>query len=140
MAPEEKESRVVSQHAVWTFYIGKDPRRNMKRRYALVMVIIIIILAVGIAAPLVPRLYCEARGGHWNVFRQCIPPTSDGGKACSSSSECEGSCITELSPEDLARVKNGETVHAMGKCSAFKVVVGCLPLVENGTVRIICVD
>lgn len=112
----------------------------MKLRYALVVLVVVVIVGVGAAVPLVPRLYCEARGGHWNVFRQCIPPTSDGGKACSSSSECEGSCIADLPPEDLAKAKQGETVHAMGKCSVFKVVVGCQPRVENGTVRIICVD
>lgn len=117
----------------------------MKNRYALVLLIILVILAVGLAAPLVPPLYCEARGGYWRPYGpggrpECIPRTSDGGKACSSSSECEGSCIAELSPEDLARAKEGETVHANGKCSVFKVVLGCLPFVENGTVRIICLD
>ena len=117
----------------------------MKLRYALVVLVVVVIVGVGVALPLVPRLYCEARGGHWRPYGpsgrpECSPPTADGGKICSSSSECEGSCIAILSPEDLDRARMGEIVRAEGKCSIYRIVIGCLPFVENVTVRILCVD
>ena len=68
------------------------------------------------------------------------PPTSDGGKVCSSSGECEGRCIAELSPENLTRAEKGETAYAKGKCRVLKIVLGRRPFLENETVRFMCVD
>jgi len=57
------------------------------------------------------------------------------------SSECEGLCVAELTDEEWdAAVRDGEQVEISGKCSAWRIVVGCIPMVENGQVRPICID
>ena len=89
---------------------------------------------------------CKEQGGVWRKIgldteKSCNLPTSDADKECSNSSECEGSCIAELSKDDLIKVEKGTTVHTNGKCSAWKIIVGCHPFVENGKVTgILCVD
>lgn len=77
---------------------------------------------------------CEAKSGKWGKIgfdskKQCNLPTSDGGKECLNSKECEGNCIAE-SPKD----KNG-------KCTFWKITVGCFYPVEKGIVKdILCTD
>lgn len=89
---------------------------------------------------------CEAAGGTWAAFgispiEKCVLPASDAGKECSDSSECEGSCIAELSKEDNDKVSRGEAVPAKGKCTSSKSVFGCFPIVTQGKVDgILCID
>ena len=88
---------------------------------------------------------CEAAGGVWgrvglSLNEKCNLPTSDAGKECSSSSDCQGSCIAELSQEEWDRAAKG-IVYTNGKCSAWKIVVGCRAFVEGGKVEgILCID
>ena len=60
--------------------------------------------------------------------------TSDAGQECSSSNECEGECIAELSIEEWERMDGGEIIYTTGKCSARKRLLGCYSIVENGAV------
>ena len=89
---------------------------------------------------------CEAQGGIWGKVglsseEVCNLPTSDAGKECSDSDECEGSCIAELSEEDWDKAEQGIVVYTKGKCTAWKITVGCSAFVENGKVEgILCVD
>ena len=88
---------------------------------------------------------CEALGGRWgsiglSLNEKCNLPTSDAGKECSNSAECEGSCIAELSEEDWDKAVRG-IVYTKGKCTAWKITVGCQAFVEDGKVEgILCVD
>jgi hypothetical protein len=87
---------------------------------------------------------CEALSGKWGRIgldpeEYCNLPTSDAGKECSSSNKCEGSCIAKLSEEDWDKAIHG-VVYTKGKCTAWKVTVGCRAFVEDGKVRILCVD
>lgn len=77
---------------------------------------------------------CLKKGGTWgrlglSLKEECNLPTSDGGKKCTDSSECDGSCIGE---------REGVT---SGKCSDRTIVKGCYPFVENGKASgILCAD
>ncbi len=90
---------------------------------------------------------CEKLGGKWGRFGadappagECNLPTKDAGKVCSGSSECEGDCIAELSQSDWNKATNG-IVYTKGKCTAWKITVGCQAFVENGKVQgILCKD
>ena len=67
-------------------------------------------------------------------------PTSDAGKECSSSEECEGSCIAELSGEDWEKAIEG-AVYIKGNCTSRRIIVGCQAFVEDGKVNgILCID
>lgn len=89
---------------------------------------------------------CEALGGKWGRIgaypeEECNLPTSDAGKECSGYDECEGSCLADLSEDEQSKVAQGIVVYTKGKCSAWKITVGCLTLVEEGKVSgIICID
>jgi len=82
---------------------------------------------------------CEAKGGLWGPIglspeERCNLPTSDAGKECSDSDECEGYCVAELLPEEWS--KSG----VKGQCTAWRIVVGCITLVEDGKAKGICID
>ena len=84
---------------------------------------------------------CEARGGLWTSFdflenaeNECILPTSDAGKICTDSSQCESVCIATDS--DLISGEN-----ATGKCHGWNESGWhlCSPYVTNGkAVRVPC--
>lgn len=88
---------------------------------------------------------CLATGGRWgriglSLNEVCNLPTFDAGKQCSNSNDCEGSCLAELSKEDWDKAAKG-IVYTKGKCTAWKITVGCQAFVENGKVEgILCVD
>ena len=69
---------------------------------------------------------CIKKGGEWKTFglrtkEECDLPTSDAGKTCTDSSQCESGCFTD---------HLGAT---SGKCGENTVIVGCgLIFVENG--------
>jgi len=116
----------------------------MKVRYISICLLLVIVGAAIIVA-LAPRFLCATKGGRWgrvglNPIPQCNLPTSDAGKECSGSGECEGACIVELSSDDMARAKGGEIIHAKGRCSAWRIIVGCYAFVEDGIVVLICID
>jgi len=90
---------------------------------------------------------CEAQGGKWGRIgpsprESCNLPTSDAGKVCSDSSECEGGCVANLSRADQDRITRDKAViETQGKCTPWRIVVGCMALVTDGKVRgILCVD
>jgi hypothetical protein len=100
------------------------------------------------ATPVPPpdQASCETLGGRWgriglNPREQCNLPAADAGAECLSSSECEGLCLAELSPDELdAAMRADKIVQAAGVCSAWRIVVGCVPMVEDGVLRPICID
>ncbi len=90
---------------------------------------------------------CEAQGGRWgriglSPVESCNLPTSDAGTVCSDSSECESLCIADLSQADRDRLMRGKvTIETTGKCAPWRIVVGCIPRVEEGKVTgLLCID
>lgn len=76
---------------------------------------------------------CIAQGGVWDKIgmrpiESCNIPTSDGGEICTSSYQCEGKCIGE------------DATSTSGKCSEWKIIVGCNAFVENGHTDVICAE
>lgn len=72
---------------------------------------------------------CELLGGWWGTIGRmrveiCNLPTSDAGKECSDSDECEGYCIAELSREDWDKAIHG-VIYSKGKCTAWISISGC---------------
>ena len=100
------------------------------------------------ATPATPQdqASCEALGGKWGRIglgprEECNLPASDAGKECLSSSDCEGLCLAEMTRDELASItRDKKVVRATGKCSAWRIVVGCVPEVVDGLVRVICID
>ena len=90
---------------------------------------------------------CELLGGIWGRFgillvEQCSLPTTDAGKDCNDSSECEGNCFAELTDEQELAVIGGESLRIFGKCTMRLLdYFGCNAWVEGGTVtEVLCVD
>jgi hypothetical protein len=81
---------------------------------------------------------CLRQGGRWEVLGfsgpGCNLPTSDDGKPCSDSQECEGLCLADK--EEI----NANGVDLPGVCSAWQSTFGCQVVVENGKVVEICID
>jgi len=98
--------------------------------------------------PAIPdtKLACEAAGGDWGpagIFPTpiCRMPTHDGGVACADSGECEGLCLAEPTPPQLAALRERKTMKLMGTCSSRIPVFGCMAEVRKGYVKgLICRD
>ena len=78
---------------------------------------------------------CRARGGTWtafgNMYNFCRLMTRDGGKACKSSSDCEGVCLVALT--DL----NSDSFDS---CSREVLLHGCYESRERDHVSTVCQD
>ncbi|MBU0762373.1 MAG: hypothetical protein KKD39_05055, partial [Candidatus Altiarchaeota archaeon] len=75
------------------------------------------------------KIDCEALGGRWGRMglypeEICNLKTKDGGRICMDSSECEGICIAELTPEERKKAQNSK-IKATGKCSEYMKKAGC---------------
>ena len=100
---------------------------------------------------------CVQAGGRWDVLGfsgpGCNLPTSDGGKPCLDSAECESGCLGD--PElvmltdsfgsaiiDHQRIDelNKQNEENAGLCSAWQQNFGCQVWVEKGRYAAICVD
>lgn len=88
---------------------------------------------------------CEAKGGVWKKIgihpvEECNLPTTDGGKICSGSNECEGVCLAELSRDDLRQGMSGKLFRTQGRCTDWIKVVGCRAYVYRGWASVVCSD
>jgi hypothetical protein len=91
------------------------------------------------AAPKADNLAdCEAIGGRWDKGlapkRSCNVPTSDGGKSCNDSAQCESDCVA------AETAVAGE--EAQGECYQWQDAIGtCLAYLEKGVVQpVLCID
>ncbi|NYZ62760.1 hypothetical protein [Luteimonas deserti] len=89
------------------------------------------------AATVTHEADCDRVGGEWRQLgrapvKQCLRRTTDAGKACSQSEQCEGHC---LAPEGSV---DGTTVT--GQCSVDTNPFGCQQRVRDGMASTICVD
>ncbi len=83
------------------------------------------------------RAGCLRRGGLWmndhpaGFLKRsgCNEPTTDGGKPCADSSECESACVGD------------ERIPSGGKCHGYRSFFGCGKRVKRGdSVAILCID
>lgn len=89
---------------------------------------------------------CRAKGGTFeyqgfSLAPVCTTPLSDGGKPCSSSSECEGKCIVDLDRRgiDYRTLPKGTAVA--GQCTAQAPHFGCyVPVHEGRALQAMCAD
>jgi hypothetical protein len=100
---------------------------------------------------------CMAEGGRWEVLGfsgpGCNLPSSDGGKACRDSEDCESGCLGDSNLvmitdrygppiPDHARMDelNEKYEENVGFCSPWQGNFGCQVWVEKGRYVTICVD
>ena len=80
---------------------------------------------------------CLREGGEWRQLgkvpvKQCLRQTTDAGKACTDTEQCEGLCIAPEGTVDGAQVG--------GQCSTDTNRFGCRQRVVGGVARTLCVD
>ena len=80
---------------------------------------------------------CMRVGGEWTQLgrapvKQCLRQTTDAGKACSDSQQCEGQCIAPEGTTDGAETG--------GACSVDTNPFGCQQRVRDGVAMTLCVD
>jgi len=94
-----------------------------------------------VAKPVIPQneSECLAKGGHWASIglpgtpARCDLKATDGGKACTDSSQCQGEC---MAPDGAS-----EGRRADGICSEYILNFGCTRRIEGGRVGAeICAD
>lgn len=117
----------------------------MRHKKAIVILGLLVIVIMATTVSLGPRLVCQMKGGRWgrvglNPAPQCNMPTSDAGKTCTDTKECEGTCMAELSAEDMAKLRRGEVILSKGKCTAWKLGAGCVVIIQDGRAVMICID
>jgi len=91
-----------------------------------------------VVKPVVPQdaAACKAAGGNWTRLgipceaceKRCDLKTTDSGKRCTDSNQCQGSCVA-----------SGES-STSGKCAAYVFTFSCYYYMQSGKARQICVD
>lgn len=88
--------------------------------------------------------HCEKLDGIWGPQGlagpvACNLPTFDAGKPCYDSMDCQGSCLAEVSQQDVDDA--GGVLKIKGTCSRYYIVGGCQFRVEKGNVYgMLCID
>lgn len=81
---------------------------------------------------------CLAQGGRWEVLGfsgpGCNLPSSDGGKSCTDSKDCEGLCLADKDEIDA----QGDELT--GVCSQWQSHFGCYMILEKRRDVEICID
>lgn len=91
------------------------------------------------------EISCASASGVWKKIgirpkEECNLPTTDGGKICSGSNQCEGICLADISTEQIRAGIKGKPFKTTGKCSDWVTVVGCKAYVEDGWASVVCMD
>ena len=80
---------------------------------------------------------CLAAGGRFDRgglsgALTCFRPTSDAGKTCRATPECEGMCLAEGSEDNPPKT---------GQCASERPMFGCIGFLdETGDYGVICID
>ena len=89
---------------------------------------------------------CEEIGGYWETISfsgngYCNKMTTDAGKECIDSDECEGHCITTFSDDDVQKIHENVYTKATGTCSDTLILTGCHGIVEDHRLAVtLCID
>jgi len=91
------------------------------------------------------EISCASASGVWKKIgirprEECNLPTTDGGKICSGSNQCEGVCLADLTDEQRRKGMKGKLFKTQGKCSEWVKVVGCKAYVNLGWASVVCAD
>jgi len=129
-------------------------RKAISRRVIVASLLIVLLIAYGIYLGLqnkndfnesaVGRLACGARGGKVQPVcmsgqSACVRPYSDGGKSCSTSSECSGGCYVDFERDcgNFRCYQSGPPAvgaAASGVCRRNDSPCGEFARIENGVV------
>lgn len=89
---------------------------------------------------------CLHIGGVWKrlgpePFESCNSQTKDRGTICTDNGDCEGMCLADINQSEKVK-ENKETlrIKTRGRCSEWRIVIGCFDMVEKGYASAICVD
>ena len=78
---------------------------------------------------------CRSHGGTWtafgNMYKFCRVMTTDSGKSCGSSSDCQGVCLVALTDRNSERFDS---------CSSEILLHGCYEAREGDHVSTVCQD
>ena len=82
---------------------------------------------------------CQRTGGRWGpagLFPKpiCKVPTHDGGRPCADTGECEGLCLSALTPAQRDLLRERQRLQLTGKCAPVTPLFGCLAIVKKGHV------
>lgn len=89
---------------------------------------------------------CLQVGGVWKKqgpepFETCNRKAADRGTICTDNSECEGWCQAEITKEQVREGMTGKLdITGRGRCSVWRVELGCFGMVQQGKVLVICID
>ncbi len=88
---------------------------------------------------------CASMSGVWKKLgprptEECNLPTTDAGKKCRSSKECEGVCLAKLTKDQMRKGMSGRKFKTLGQCSEWIKVLGCQAFVYQGWAKVVCVD
>ena len=90
---------------------------------------------------------CIKIGGVWekqgpDPVETCDRRARDSGALCRDNSECEGNCQVELTREEMSTGMRGKLNKRAeyGRCSDWVVSLGCQGIMENGKVKVYCID
>ncbi len=85
---------------------------------------------------------CNTIGGKWHLTMSntytCNPPTNDGGKECTDTGECEGSCDLDV---DISEIESLRGKNVVGRCTQWRssAHLSCWVTVIEGEAAGICV-
>ncbi|PWQ96069.1 hypothetical protein [Leucothrix pacifica] len=82
---------------------------------------------------------CIAKGGEWRRMGRiqqlsCVLPTSDAGKACTDSSQCEVSCLVSKPGVEAGTA-------TVGQCNSSTDIFGCnMRVIDGKADGMLCID
>jgi hypothetical protein len=88
---------------------------------------------------------CLKKGGIWkklgpDPFETCNIKATDRGTICTDNSECEGLCQANITRGQLREGMKGKIYKGKGSCSVWRVELGCMGVVEEGKIKVLCID
>ncbi len=88
---------------------------------------------------------CLKNGGVWkklgpDPFETCNIKALDRGAICTDNSECEGWCQADITRDQLREGMKGKTRKGKGRCSVWRIELGCFGMLKKGVVSVICID
>ena len=133
----------------------------------------LLVSTAGIAVEITSKQECEAAGGKWGQFglfpkEQCNKPTTDSGKECTDSKQCQVACVTQVAADKFKQsgacagpvyegndckskadcggveecITEVNKIPGKGACYGWTIMAGtCLSPVKGGMIgRPLCVD
>lgn len=121
----------------------------MKNKFYKIYIIITILIAL---AGLIFWVYlyntdkyiCNHDNGQWiSIINDCNYPTTDGGKICSDSSQCQSNlCLANITDEELEILYSSDIPinKIIGRCENKSIFIGCtgLKIIDGELIELFC--